>query len=97
MTARGKRRIGPLGCLGLLFFLLVETVAGVAAAALCYPHVRAVTGAIFPAREGDLAGVVAIIICFIPAGVVAWLIDRICLRITGYSVFEEMPHIPNIP
>ncbi len=88
------RRPGPGGCLALLFFFVVETAAAIGVGALFFPLFSAITLAIVPAREADFAKVVAIVLCFAPALVVMTLIDRLCRKLTGFSVVDYVPLIP---
>lgn len=87
----------PAGCLALLIFFMIETVAGFGVGALCFPLVFGVVGSLIPAAERDFAAVVSVIICFIPGGFVAWWIDRLCVRLSGESVFDAMSNLPPFP
>ncbi|SFR79226.1 hypothetical protein [Sphingomonas jatrophae] len=90
----GGRRIGPLGCLGLILFFVLETAAGIAVAAPFYLLISPLITAIVPAKEYDFAQVVSICLCFLPGGYAMYLVDKLCKRVTGFSVFDELGHLP---
>jgi hypothetical protein len=92
-----KPGFDPGGCLILLIFFVIETAAGFGVGALCHPFVFALIEPLVPIAERDFAGVVSVIICFIPAGLVAWWIDRLCVKLSGQSVFDAMSTLPSFP
>ncbi|UVO49993.1 hypothetical protein M0208_05455 [Sphingomonas sp. SUN019] len=92
-----KPGFNPGGCLILLIFFVIETAAGFGVGAFCYPFVFGLIEPLVPVAERDFAGVVSVIICFIPAGFVAWWIDRLCVKISGQSVFDAMSTLPSFP
>lgn len=87
-------RPGLGGCLALLLFFVVEAGAGIGVGALFFPAFSAITAAVVPAREADFGKVVAVMLCFAPALVVVMLIDRLCRKLTGFSVIDNVPYIP---
>lgn len=97
MSKPADGRIGPGGCLALLIFFVLETAAGFAVGALCYPFVAGIIEPLVPAAEREFAQVVSVIICFIPAGFVAWWIDRLCVKLSGQSVFDALSTLPSFP
>ncbi|WCT71968.1 hypothetical protein PQ455_09920 [Sphingomonas naphthae] len=91
----GKRKgPGVLGCFGLLIFFAIESAVGMGVGYLAWLPMNALIASIVPASEADFAGVCAVCLAFIPAMLAMWLVDRLCRRLTGESVWDWVPWIP---
>ena len=94
MKLADNKRISAPGCVGLLLFFVIEVAAGFAVGYVAYLGIFGLFERLGWTGERDFAAVVAVCLAMLVALAPMVLIDRLCKRLTGHSVLDNLPVIP---